>query len=163
MIIWKVYNSTYSVDVAAFRSFSLDTYMLILDKFGNNGPIRWINISPTVHSGIAHCWELIQRNDGHGLGAYSEQGLEHNNKYLRWIRTNLARKTSQVDNLTDCMSRFWLRSDPIVRAAAPKPKCTRCNEGPPHYTVSCPTKQNGANANAVDPTSDEFILSGLFL
>ena len=40
--------------------------------------------------------------------------MEANNKRLRQIRTELSRKTSQQDNLTDCFKRLWTGSDPLV-------------------------------------------------
>ena len=54
-------------------------------------------------------------NNNKGLGEYSESGLEHNNKFLRFFRQSLARKTSQETNLQDCIERLWLKSDPKVR------------------------------------------------
>ena len=69
-----------------FRLFCLDQYYLILNNFSNKTD-RWISISPTTHSVLAHSWELIERNSGVGAGELSESGLESKNKYLRSIRT----------------------------------------------------------------------------
>ena len=71
----------------------------------------WISVSPTLHKLLAHSWELIKMNDGHGLKCFDESGLEANNKILRSIRLKLARKTSQADNLEDVINRLWLGSD----------------------------------------------------
>ena len=138
-IVVKVYNSTQKVNVPEFKSFCLDTYNLILDCFDNQRT-KWINISPTVHALLAHSWELIEGNDCNGLGAFTESGLEGNNKFLRFYRQYLSRKRSQRENITDTFSRLWIRSDPLIRQQAPRPICGKCaKQG--HYTVSCPTKK----------------------
>ena len=49
-----------------FKEFCLETYNLILSKF-NNVDLKWISITPTVHSLLAHGWELISFNDDKGL------------------------------------------------------------------------------------------------
>ena len=49
------------VDTPKLRVFCLDLYHLIFNNFGNE-VTRWIKISPTVHSILAHSWELIKRN-----------------------------------------------------------------------------------------------------
>ena len=40
--------------------------------------------------------------------------MEANNKRLRHIRERLARKCSQIDNLTDVIRRLWVGSDPLI-------------------------------------------------
>ena len=151
-IIYKVYSSTRNVDVPAFKKFCKDTYELILSRFDQDKK-QWIDLSPTVHALIAHAWELIELNDSTGMGRYSEAGVEHNNKVLRLLRSRLARKKSQNDNLEDCITRLWVASDPCVRAAAPQPKCSRCTEGG-HFTVSCPTKLREPRERKAD---DEYL------
>ena len=102
-----------------FKELCAGTYLLILNKF-NNAEIRWINISPTLHMLLAHSWEIIEANNNYSLGEYSESGLEHNNKFLRFFRLSLARKNSQETNLQDCIERLWIKSDPGIRDAATK-------------------------------------------
>ena len=51
-----------------------------------------------------------------GLGQYTENPLENCHKYLREFRTNLARKTSEDDNLTDCFKRLYLMSSSFIRS-----------------------------------------------
>ena len=53
-------------------------------------------------------------NGGRRLKCFDESGLEANNKILRSIRSKLARKTCQSDNLEDVINRLWLGSDPKV-------------------------------------------------
>lgn len=156
-IVVKVYTSKDKVHIKQFKAFSMETYKLILLNF-NNEDSKWISISPTVHSLLAHGWELISLNDGKGLGEFTEGGLENNNKFLRFYRRNLARKNSQPANLEDCISRLWLRSDPRIQDAMPKPWCSRCRLSG-HHTVSCPQKTDPCIHTS--QTLDDFYLSVL--
>ena len=136
-VVIKVYTGKEEVNVRLYKQFCLDLYNLVLNSFENQS--RWISISPTLHSLIAHSWELISNNDGRGLGDFTEGGLEHNNKFLRFYRRNLARKVDQSANIEDCLTRLWLRSDPLIRDSGPaQPTCKRCHGS--HFTVSCPQK-----------------------
>ena len=158
-IVVKVYTSMDKVNTRIFKEFCLETYNLILSKF-NNVDLKWISITPTLHSLLAHGWELISFNDDKGLGEYTESGLENNNKFLRFYRQNLARKINQSANLEDCLTRLWLHSDPGIRDAAPKTVCSRCSSGS-HYSVSCPTKISPEFQSS--QTRDEYYLSILLI
>jgi hypothetical protein len=70
------------------------------------------------------------------LGAFTEGGLETNNKFLRFYRQHLSRKINQTFNLEDCITWLWLRSDPLIRDEQPKSHCKKFNSSS-HYTVSC--------------------------
>ena len=71
---------------------------------------------------LEHAWELVESNEEKGLMAYTESSLECNNKILRFMRVALSRKTNQMENLTDCLNRLWIRSDINVRDAVPPKK-----------------------------------------
>ena len=135
----RVYTGKDEVRVQKYKDFCLDTYMLILSNFNNDKDKKWIQIRPTVHSLLAHTWELIKENKETGLGEYTEGPLENNNKFLRFNRQFLARKFSQKANLTDCLTRAWNISDPLVRAIEPMKLCNSCGKTG-HYTVSCHLK-----------------------
>ena len=105
------------VNVEEYKKFCIETYEFLLDNFSNTN--RWISISPTLHSLLAHSWEIISANDGVGLGEYTEGGLENSNKFLRFYRIRLSRKNSQSSNLYDCITRLWLRGDPAIRGSKP--------------------------------------------
>ena len=106
-IVLKIYCTKkiedIKVDTPKLRVFCLDLYHLIFNNFGNE-VTRWIKISPTVHSLLAHSWELIERNDCDGVGELSESGMEANNKFMRAIRTNKSRKISEEACLSDTLS-----------------------------------------------------------
>ena len=156
-VILYVYNSKRRVKVAEFKEFCLQTYEAIFTGFNNQK--RWINVSPTVHSLLAHSHELIENNECFGLGDFSESGVENCNKYLRFYRCNLARKNNQDNNLEDCLTRLWVRSDPVVRRSCPAVICTRCNcYG--HHTVSCPMKVLPETSSCI--TEDDWYFSCLF-
>ena len=144
-VVIKVYTSKEEVNVRIYKQFCLDLYYLVLNSYDNE--IRWISISPTLHGLLAHSWELISNYESRGLGDFTEGGLEHNNKFLRFYRRNLARKVDQGSNLEDCLMRLWLRSDPLIRDSGPaQPVCRKCKEA--HFTISCPQK-SGVSLSAV--------------
>ena len=91
-----------------------------------------------MHQVLAYSAALINANGFTGLGSLSEELLEHNNKNLRRYRECLARKTTQYANLSDILSRLWIKSDPIVWSHRNAIKCSACNED--HSIRSCPRK-----------------------
>ena len=101
---------------------------------------------------LAHSWELIALNDGVGLGAIDESGLEGCNKILRNVRTNITRKTSQKDNLVDTLRRMWVSSDPVVNYERYKsqPNCKVCH-AVGHTIRSC------QSIKATAFTEDDFL------
>ena len=68
-------------------------------KFVHHWPT--FRFTPTMHEILVHSAALIHANESKGLGTLSEEPLEHNNKNLRAYRERLARKTTQLANLTD--------------------------------------------------------------
>lgn len=144
-IILRVLSSKRKVDVEKYKNYCIETNVFLLTQFPRvihkNLPGPWISITPSVHKVLAHSWELIQFNDGHGLGNLDESGLEACNKILRSIRKTLSRKISQDANLTDTLHRLWLASDPVVNAERVKSKsfCKICQVRG-HHTRYCPEK-----------------------
>ena len=162
----KIYNSQDRIDVALYKSFCIETYILLLSSsFSKNHKDEiWISISPTVHALIAHTWELIEFNSGYGCGEYSESGLEANHKFLRFYRRVLSRKCDPLRNLTDCITRLWLRGDPVIRGCRPQPYCSRCKNHE-HWTISCPNKRAAAPGVLADYEvgSDNYFLCQLII
>ena len=68
-----------------------------------------------MHQILAHSAALFEANESTGLGEYSKEPLEHYNKNIRKYRDSLARKTTQSANLSDVLTRLWIKSDPIIR------------------------------------------------
>ena len=95
--------------------------------------------TPPVHQVLAHSAALIHKNESQGLGSLSKEPLEHNNKNLRSYREKLARKTTQQANLTDVLTRLWVKSDPMVLSYRSIVKCSFCNGQ--HNIRSCPHRQ----------------------
>ena len=93
---------------------------------------------PSMHKILAHSAALIDANESTGLGEYSEEPLEHNNKNIQKYRESLARKTTQTANLSDVFTRLWIKSDPIIRCHRRVVKCSFCGE---HNVRSCPKEQ----------------------
>ena len=74
----------------------------------------WAVVSPSVHRILAHSWEVMELNNGFGLGDLSEEGLEALNKRIRSRREHGARKTSTLANFMDCYNHMWDRSRPTI-------------------------------------------------
>ena len=53
-------------------------------------------------------------NNGFGLGAESEEGLEALNKWIRRLRVGGARKTSTLSNFEGPYNHLWDRSRPTI-------------------------------------------------
>ena len=103
-VILRVFCSGRKVVVTKYRGLCTSLYLSYLEQF------PWVVITPSAHKLLAHSWELMENNDECGLKNFDESGLEANNKVLRGIRTKLARKTSQDDNLNYTINRLWLGS-----------------------------------------------------
>ena len=86
---------------------------------------------------------LISANDSKGLGTLSDEPLEHNNKTLAYTE-HLARKTTQHANLSDVITRLWIKSDPIVRSFQHAVKCLFCGEE--HNVRSCSTQKHARSS-----------------
>ena len=108
---------------------------------------------------LAHSAALIDANDSTGLGVFSEEPLEHNNKNLRKYRESLARKTSQSANLSDVLTSLWIKSDPIIRCHRQVVNCSFCGE---HTVRSCPRKQVMHTCSSC-LSFEDHLLSSIFL
>ena len=111
-VIICVMSSKERFDVEMYKQFCRNLYLFLIQSFQRviNKHLRgpWISITSSLHKLLAHTWELIELNDGVGLGALDEAGLEGCNKILRTIRTKLARKKAQNANLIDCLRQCGL-------------------------------------------------------
>ena len=91
----KVLNSQKRrVNVEKLRDLTQEVNMRIATTF------PWAAISPSVHRILAHSWEVIEMNEGFGLGNLSEEGLESLNKQIRHFREHGARKDLTSNNFT---------------------------------------------------------------
>ena len=131
-VILRLFCSSKSINVHEYKKLCTDLYVFILESFPhvNSKPGTWVSITPSLHKLLGHSWELIESNDSRGLKNLDESGLEGNNKILRSIRLNLARKTSQEANLEDTIRRMWVGSDPKINNIRLKTRsyCKHCKE-----------------------------------
>ena len=103
----RIYNSSRRIDSDKLCS---ETYETILTNY------PWIHITPTLKKLLANAPQIISdHNDGFGLEALSEEGLEACNKLIRRYREWLSRKFSFEDNITDVFVRLISQSDPILK------------------------------------------------
>ena len=98
---------------------------------------------------LGHSFQLIELNDGYGLGQMSEQGLEGLNKLVRRYSERFARQVSLNANITDVVNRLQVLSNPQLMRFKRKPRCTRCSVVGEHWTVSCPTKEKAPRCNTL--------------
>ena len=81
--------------------------MILLD-------LPWAQISPTLHKLLAHASTLITEFDeGRGLEAVSEEGIDACNKQVRRCRTSFT-KFSYEENVHDIFMRLISQSDHIL-------------------------------------------------
>ena len=92
----KIINSSAQNFISLYNSFP--------EQILHERSEPWISITPSLHKLPGHSWEIIQINEGFGLGSLDESGMEECNKLLRAVRTRLTRKTLQSDNLNDTKS-----------------------------------------------------------
>ena len=132
-VILRVFSSKQKVKVEIYKEFCTNLYVFLIVSFPRvthrEKPGPWISITPALHKLLGHSWELIQLNEGFGLGNLDESGLEGCNKILRNIRTRLSRKNSQILNLIDTLNRMWVGSDPLINEERLKarPFCKHCD------------------------------------
>ena len=74
----------------------------------------WAAISPSVYRILAHSWEVMELNGGHGLGDIGEEGLEANKKRIRNLREHGSRKVCTENNFLDTFNHLWDRSRPTI-------------------------------------------------
>lgn len=69
-LILRVMSSTGKVDEPRFQELCTETYVFILEE------CEFAHISESMHGTLGHSHQLIQLNDGYGLGNLTEQGSE---------------------------------------------------------------------------------------
>ena len=83
-LILRVVSSSRRVDLDNYTTLCTGLYFFLITK------LPWVSIMPSLHKLLAYSAKLIQANDGCGLEAFSEEGMEANNKRLRQIQTELS-------------------------------------------------------------------------
>lgn len=140
-IICGVIPSKRQVDVSKFKNICTDTYLLLRQRFPT------VAVSETAHMVLGHSFQLIELNEGYGLGQMSEQGLEGLNKLVRQFSVGFARQISLDANITDVIHRLQVLSNPFLLTFRRKPSCSRCKTSGDHWTYSCPKKDKPSRCN----------------
>ena len=105
----RVLNSQrHRVDVMALRDIGIEAMMAFQRTF------PWAHLSPTLHKALAHGWELVEKNDGKGLGSYAENGIEALNKWILWYREHGSRQCSTELSYKDVFHHLWQYSSPLL-------------------------------------------------
>ena len=107
--IIRVLNSQHhKINLSLYKDLCTSVHLKICEAF------PWAIISPSIHRVLAHSWEKIELNDMTGLGSESEEALEAQNKFVRYLRVHGARKTSTEENFQDTRNHLWRRLSPLV-------------------------------------------------
>ena len=78
----------------------------------------WAEMCPTIHKILAHGWWLVENMpETLVVGMLSEEGMEHNNKSLKFQGSKRVFLSSRKRRLTDLTSRQLIRSSPPVLMA----------------------------------------------
>ena len=134
-IICGIIPSKRQVDTGKLKDLCTNAYLLLRNKFS------FVPVSETAHMVLGHSFQLIELNDGYGLGQMSEQGLEGLNKLVRRFSERYARQRSLDANITDVVNRLQVLSNPFLMTYKRTPQCTRCKAIGDHWTISCPSKE----------------------
>ena len=135
-IVLRLVSSDCKINVEKFDLICKDTAKTILSDFNAQ-----IQIPNTLHVLLAHACSLVEENGGYGFKKFSEEPLESNNKFVRKFRENLARKTNQVENLTDVATRLWMKSDPLICSLNRELFCKLCEKFGNHTKKSSQCQQ----------------------
>ena len=151
-VMWIILSQR-KVDVDLFEQLCMDISLNIVDNF------PWVRLNHTLHGTIQHSTELIQLNSGYRLGAYSEEGLEANNKDNRNFLLTQSRKISAIEQLFDVMHRLLERSDPLindrVRNDTNKKLCSVC--GSKGHTIRSHGQNTGLPKHEFDTYVECFL------
>ena len=112
----------------------------------------WIEFTDTIHEGLAHMAEAIERNGGRGLKNLSEENLEKMHKIVRCLRERGGRLISMLANLIDVFRKVNAKSDPVVRTVKPPLSCKHCHQVG-HTTRGC--KVLSAEKNSQQLSDDD--------
>ena len=150
--ILRAISSQQCIDVDRLQTLCTEASLLIARSW------PWAKINHTLHGVLHHAPELIQCNEGFGLGALSEEGLESTNKHVRRYLEVLARKTSSTDELSDVFSRLLERSNPVIaneRQKLRKKKTKKC--------TLCGSEEHSSAQHANPPTRYESLFFELIV
>ena len=117
LLILKAVSSRKNVNIEELDKLCKQMTLLIVTHWPT------FKFTPSMHQILAHSAALIDANDSTGLGEYSEEPLEYKNKNIRKCRESLAKETTQAANLSDVLTRHWIKSDPIIRCHLRVVKC----------------------------------------
>ena len=142
-IILRVISSKRKVETELLKQINTETYVFLRTQF------EWVQVSESVHLLLAHSHQLIELNEGFGLGQMTEQGSEGVNKLVRRFSECFARQTSLDENITDVFNRLQILSNPFLMTFQRKQFCNNCKTFGEHWTVSCPRKEKKSHCNTL--------------
>ena len=97
------------VNVDLYKRLSTKVNLRIVKDF------PWAQIKESIHELMAHAGQLIEENDGYGLGNHAEHGIERSQAELKGWRLRGSRKTNFYDNMKDSLHHMTQASSPLLR------------------------------------------------
>ena len=150
--VFRVISSRRKVDMNLFQELCINISLLIANEFS------WAKLNHTLHGVLHHSAELMIWNVGYGLGAYSEEGLEANNKDIRNFLETHSRKCSPVEQMKDVTNRLLERSDPVqcekMKNIFNNKHCTVCSDN--DHTIRSHGSKRGLPKKEFDTFVEEL-------
>ena len=106
-IILKVISSSYTVHIANFKEYCLQTAREIVREY------YWYQIPTAVHIILMHGADIIN-NSVIAIGKLSEEAIERGHKVIRKYREHHARGFSRLKTNEDIFNRLLVNSDPYI-------------------------------------------------
>ena len=133
--MWRLFRSSLPLDPELIKKEGERLITLYERHFD------WAELCPTIHKILAHGWWLIQNlPETLVVGMMSEEGLEHNNKSLKFQGSKRVFMSSRKRRLTDLTTRQLVRSSPSVLmplVEKTRKKRKRTDEYPKSMTKFC--------------------------
>ena len=121
--VWIAIRAPLKYCPKKFKNYCKEVFTLYETLF------PWAEMCPTLHRVLAHGWIILEKfPETMTLAMISEEGLEHNNKWIRDFVLRRAFHSSRKRRLLDVMKRLMDRSDPIILSKVVARRKTKVHE-----------------------------------
>jgi len=116
-IIVRTLNSTREVDLPMYKDLCRETSIKILQlgRITPGSDDTWMIMNESMHLVLAHSWEMVEANEGCGLGKLSEEVLEAMQPILRLLRKTRCWQGDFVKNLEQLFTHGQLNGNIELR------------------------------------------------
>ena len=96
-VILRIMNCTSTIKIAEFRSFCIETNLLMVEE----EKIKWMAPANTIHVFIGHAWQAILLNGCQGLGQLAEGAIEGAHQGVKFSQRHLSSKQDVTQMFPD--------------------------------------------------------------